>query len=93
MLPCYQDPAKRPDAKMLQQHEWLGASRRTLRASWQDTLRGRRPTPAMEPVSAVVDATLRDMADPVGTSSSPTRRRVPGTLMARFHLSDAGCEH
>lgn len=75
LLQCFhKDPAKRPDAKMLQQHEWLGASRRTLRASWQDTLRGRRPTPAMEPVSAVVDATLRDMADPVGASSSPTRR-------------------
>jgi hypothetical protein len=58
-----QDPARRPDARALQRHAWLGASRNTLRASWQDTLRGRRPGPAMEPVSAVVDATLRDMPD------------------------------
>lgn len=65
--PAAQDPARRPDARSLQQHTWLAASRTTLRASWSDTLKGRRPTAAMEPVSAVVDATLR--ADAEGTAA------------------------
>lgn len=39
----------------------------------QDTLRGKRPTLDMEPVSAVVDATLRDMTDPVATPAAAKR--------------------
>lgn len=71
--PCLQDPQKRPDAVALQKHLWLGASRRTLRRSWADTLRGRRPGASTEPVSAVVDATLAAEED-VKPPASPTKR-------------------
>lgn len=47
----------------MRSHAWLATSRERLESSWQDTLRGgRRPTAEMEPISAVVDATLSGAA-------------------------------
>ena len=78
-----QDPAKRPDANAMRTHPWLATSREKLESSWQDTLRGgQRPPAAMEPISAVVDATLS------GAAGAPSAVRLggPRVLSARGTL-------
>lgn len=71
LLLCFQkDPAKRPDAQAMRSHPWLATSRQQLKSSWQATLKGGRPTAVMEPVSAVVDATLRGSSPRSRSSSS-----------------------
>lgn len=62
LLACFQkDPQRRPDARALLGHAWLGSQRATLRASWSRTAaaRARPRTDAHASVSSVVERILR----------------------------------
>lgn len=58
-----QDPAARPEARVLVNHEWIQFNRRTLRSSWSRAqgfkTRGGRQTEAHESVNSVVSRILR----------------------------------
>ena len=62
LLLCPQDPALRPNAQELLQHEWIQYHRRTLRSSWTRAqgykTRGGRSTDAHESVNSVISRIL-----------------------------------
>lgn len=67
-------------------HAWLATSREKLESSWQDTLRGgQRPTAAMEPISAVVDATLS------GAAGAPSQHIPPETPVSCRLVGPCSC--
>ncbi|EIE26601.1 kinase-like protein [Coccomyxa subellipsoidea C-169] len=68
LLACFQkDPQRRPDARALLGHAWLGSQRATLRASWSRTAaaRARPRTDAHASVSSVVALAALELANAV----------------------------